>query len=86
MDDDQIRAHIEKLEEEERALRADEAQAAGVGNDDKLAADRERLAKIKLELDQQWDFLRRRQAARDAGQDPDRVQLRDQGTVEGYLG
>jgi hypothetical protein len=86
MDDEQIRARIEQLEEEERRLRSEEEEAGDVGRDDVLARDRERLAELKVELDQLWDLLRRRQAARDAGQDPDQVEPRDPGTVEGYLG
>ena len=86
MDDAQIRDRIEELEDEERRLRSQESAAAEVGRDDVLAADRDRLAQIKVELDQLWDLLRRRKALRDAGEDPDTAALRDPGTVEGYLG
>ena len=86
MDDTQIHAEIEQLEEEERKLRSDEAQAADRGSEEQLAADRDRLAAIKVELDQLWDLQRRRRAAAENGQDPDAVELRDAGTVENYLG
>jgi hypothetical protein len=86
MDDAQIRAHIEQLEDEERRLRSEESEAADIGRDDVLAADRDRLADIKVELDQLWDLLRRRNALRDGGQNPDAAELRDAGTVEDYLG
>jgi hypothetical protein len=92
MDDDQIQARIEELEAEERRLRADEAQHAAhrdqSDHDDgaRIAADAERLAAIKVELDQLWDLLRQRRARARAGDDPDKAQMRDEGTVEGYLG
>jgi hypothetical protein len=86
MDDDQIRNRIETLEAQERALRSEEGSAAETGHDDLIAADREKLARIKVELDQLWDLLRQRQALRAAGQDPDAAKLRDPGTVENYLG
>jgi hypothetical protein len=86
MDDGQIHARIEQLEDEERHLRSEESEAADVGRDDVLAADRDRLADIKVELDQLWDLVRRRKALHDSGQDPDSAELRDAGTVEDYLG
>ena len=86
MDETQIRNRIEQLEDEERKLRAEEGAAAETGHDDVIARDAERLAAIKVELDQLWDLLRRREAARRAGNNPDDQQLRGEGTVEGYLG
>jgi hypothetical protein len=82
MDDDQIRDRIEALEAEEQKLRAQEADAAETGHDDVIAADAKRLAEIRIQLDQLWDLLRQRKA----GEDPDTATLRDQGTVEDYLG
>jgi hypothetical protein len=81
MDDAQIQSQIEALEAEEQRLRHEEEGAPT----DVVARDRERLAAIKVELDQQWDLLRQRRALRDAGRDPDAAALRDPGTVEGYL-
>jgi hypothetical protein len=86
MDDDKIRDRIEALETEEKQLRAEEGAAAETGHDDVIARDAARLAAIKVELDQLWDLLRQREAKRRAGEDPDTAQLRDQGTVEDYLG
>jgi Protein of unknown function (DUF2630) len=86
MDDDQIRNRIEALEGEEKKLRAEEGAAAETGHDDVIERDANRLAAIKVELDQLWDLLRRREAARRAGNNPDDQQLRGEGTVEGYLG
>ena len=86
MDDDQIRNRIEALETEERKLRAEEGAAAETGHPEVIERDAERLGKIKVELDQLWDLLRRREAAKRAGNDPDEQQLRPEGTVEGYLG
>ncbi len=86
MDDDHIQARIDTLENEERSLRHDEEAAAEAGRDDKVAADSDRLAEIKVELDQLWDLLRQRRALRDSGGNPDDAQMRDPGTVERYLG
>jgi hypothetical protein len=47
-------------------------------------ADRARLAKINIELDQCWDLLRQRQALRDAGRNPNEAQVRPPETVENY--
>jgi hypothetical protein len=86
MDDAQIRNRIEDLEAEERQLRSQEGAAAETGHDDLIAADADRLAHIRLQLDQLWDLLRQRQAKRSAGEDPESAELRDIGTVEDYLG
>jgi hypothetical protein len=84
--DEQIQARIDALEEEERRLRHDEGDAADAKSDERLAEDAQRLEAIRVELDQLWDYLRQRRALRDAGQDPDDAQMRDEGTVERYLG
>jgi hypothetical protein len=78
-DDDEVHTHIEALVAEEHRLWARES--SGNGSDD----DRRRLAEIKVELDRYWDLLRRRRSAEDAGSDPEQVELRSEGTVEGYL-
>ena len=49
-------------------------------------AEHERLRDLQVELDQCWDLLRQRRARRAAGLDPDEAIVRDEGTVEGYLG
>jgi hypothetical protein len=86
LDDDQVQARIEELEQEERRLRQDEGESAERQASKRVAADAERLASLRLELDQLWDYLRQRRALRDAGQDPDGATMRDAGTVERYLG
>jgi hypothetical protein len=47
-------------------------------------ADRARLAKINIELDQCWDLLRQRQALRDTGRDPNHAHVRPPEIVENY--
>jgi hypothetical protein len=44
--------------------------------------DRDRLAKIKVELDQCWDLLRQRRALREFGRDPDQAKVRPPKIVE----
>jgi hypothetical protein len=84
--DEQVQARIEQLEDEERRLRRDESEAAEVSADAVVADDARRLEAIRVELDQLWDYLRQRRALRNAGYEPDEAVLRDEGTVEGYLG
>jgi hypothetical protein len=86
MNDEQVQARIEELEDEERRLRSDERAAGDTESTDRVAADARRLAEIRVELDRLWDFLRQRRALRDAGQNPDEAQMRGAATVEGYLG
>jgi len=86
MSDEQVQARIEELEQEERRLRQDETDAAELDGNDRIDADAQRLEAVRVELDRMWDYLRQRRALRDAGQDPDRAELRDAGTVERYLG
>jgi uncharacterized protein DUF2630 len=47
-------------------------------------ADRKRLEKVQVELDQCWDLLRQRRALRDVGLDPDDAQVRPPQIVENY--
>jgi hypothetical protein len=86
LDDEQVQARIEELEQEERRLRRDEGEAAVVERRERVASDAVRLEAVRIELDRLWDYLRQRRALRDAGQDPDGAQMRDAGTVERYLG
>lgn len=86
LSDEQAQARIEELEQEERRLRHDEGDAADHDAVARVSADAARLAAIKVELDQLWDYLRQRRALRDAGQDPNGAQLRDPNTVEKHLG
>jgi hypothetical protein len=77
MNDKTILEHITDLVDEEHRLR-----------DAALAADdhAERIRAISHQLDQCWDLLRQRRARREFGQNPDDAQVRDAGTVEGYIG
>jgi hypothetical protein len=84
--DEQARARIEELEEEERRLRRDESENPGADEGERVAADARRLEELRVELDRLWDYLRQRRALRDAGRDPNEARIRDAGTVEDYLG
>jgi hypothetical protein len=44
-----------------------------------------RIRELEVKLDQCWDLLRQRRARRNAGQNPDQAQVRNEGTVEHYL-
>lgn len=46
--------------------------------------DRQKLAKVEVELDQCWDLLRQRRALREAGRDPEMAQVRSAQVVEKY--
>jgi hypothetical protein len=48
--------------------------------------ERDRLRRLEVTLDQCWDLLHQRRARRSAGFDPDEARVRDERTVEGYLG
>jgi uncharacterized protein DUF2630 len=78
MDDHDVIERINRLVKDEHALRQ---RAEGQGLSD---PDREKLQHLEVALDQCWDLLRQRRAARDRGEDPDREEVRDEGTVEGY--
>jgi hypothetical protein len=80
MDDATINQKINELAREEHELF--ERQAHGTASD----ADRERLRHLQVVLDQCWDLLRQRRARREFGQDPDEAHIRDEKTVEGYIG
>ena len=78
MDDADLRHHITELVEEEHRL-----ERAHIGRP--LADDeRARLDALGVELDRTWDLLRRREARRRTGQDPDDEQERPASIVEGY--
>ena len=47
-------------------------------------ADRRRLEKVQIELDQCWDLLRQRRALRDVGLDPNEAEVRPPQVVENY--
>jgi len=80
MEDADIIHRIGELADEERRL--EEAHAA---TDEGLsAAERERLERLAVTLDQMWDLLRQRRALRSAGRDPDEAEERPADTVEDY--
>jgi hypothetical protein len=79
MDDQEILDRINGLASEEHELF--QRESGGNVSD----AERERLKRIGVTLDQCWDLLRQRRAKRSAGQDPDDATVRDEKTVEGYL-
>jgi hypothetical protein len=73
-------ARINKIAHEEHELWERE------GREEITDAERERLRELGVTLDQCWDLLHQRRARRAAGQDPDDTSVRDERTVEGYLG
>lgn len=81
MDDKTILSRISELVDEEHRLRA-AAQEHEAGTDDEA---KERLRALEESLDQCWDLLRRRRAARQAHGDPDAQGQRPVPEVERYL-
>lgn len=77
--DEQIQEQIEALEQERLTLREREGET-----DPTQAADVERLEEIRVELDRLWDYLRQRNALREAGRDPDEATERSADVVERY--
>jgi len=78
MDDQDLIDRIDRLVAEEHGLR-EKHEGQGLAD-----ADRDRLAKLEVALDQCWDLLRQRRGLRHRGEDPDDAAVRDPGTVEGY--
>jgi hypothetical protein len=78
MDDAEILDRINELAREEHELFERESHTKATD------ADRERLRRLQVMLDQCWDLLRQRRARRAAGLDPGDALLRDEETVEGY--
>ena len=75
VEDQPVLNHIQNLVEEEHRLY----------QQGKLPqADRKRLEKVQVELDQCWDLLRQRRALRDVGLDPDDAEVRPPQVVENY--
>lgn len=75
MEDKQMLSQIMKYTNEEERLYAKENLSE---------EDIKSLKKIKVELDQCWDYLNQRRALREAGKNPDKASLRPPGTVENY--
>ncbi len=78
MDDAGVLGRINELAREEHDLF--ERESHGKVTD----ADRARLRRLQVMLDQCWDLLRQRRARRAVGLDPGDAQLRDEEIVEGY--
>jgi hypothetical protein len=76
MSDNDIHHQIDELVAEEHRLR----------NGDALTPDEQtRLKDLEVRLDRAWDLLRRRDALRDAGENPDHAKSAPADQVEGYL-
>jgi hypothetical protein len=75
-----VLGRISDLVDEEHQLRRQLSEG-------KISSDEEhsRLKDLEESLDQCWDLLRRRRAARDAGHDPDAETAHSTGEVEGYI-
>jgi len=80
MDDKQILERISALVDEEHELRT-RHQSGPAGSADET----QRLRELEESLDQCWDLLRRRRAAREFGGDPDGVRPPSKPQVEGYM-
>jgi hypothetical protein len=80
VDDKQIIATIDTLVEEEHQLRA-RRQSGKMSSDDEAA----RLRELEESLNQCWDLLRRRRAAREYGTDPEQAEAQPRRQVEDYL-
>jgi hypothetical protein len=70
-------SHIERLVDEEHQL---------FGKEGRSDEDSARLKEIEVELDQCWDLLRQRRAARETGGDPAKAHVRPADIVERYTG
>lgn len=80
MKDQEVIDRINELAHEEHELFEREARG------EVTEADRERMQRLEVTLDQCWDLLHQRRARRSAGLDPDEAKVRDERTVEGYVG
>ncbi|MGZ3756357.1 MAG: DUF2630 family protein [Mucilaginibacter sp.] len=73
--DNSVMDHIKQLTEKEEQLYSKSELTDGDVND---------LHTVKSELDQYWDLLRQRRAFRDAGDDPNRAEMRSVDAIEHY--
>jgi hypothetical protein len=80
MDDKQILHRIGELVAEEHKLRT-RYQSGAVTSDE----EQDRLRDLEESLDQCWDLLRQRRAARESGADPEAAKARPTAEVEGYI-
>ena len=77
--DEQIQEQIDALEQERLTLREREGES-----DPTQAAGHRPPRGDPLELDRLWDFLRQRNALREAGRDPEEATERSAEVVEKY--
>ncbi|AEV82797.1 hypothetical protein ACWT_1778 [Actinoplanes sp. SE50] len=79
-DDNSVLNRIHGLVEEEHQLRSELGQG-------KISSTEEhaRLKELEEALDQCWDLLRRRRAARETGNDPEAEKAHSVSEVESYL-
>lgn len=75
VEDQPVLNYIQRLVDEEHRLHEQRAHSK---------ADRKRLSKVQIELDQCWDLLRQRRALREVGLDPDDAEVRPPEIVENY--
>jgi uncharacterized protein DUF2630 len=80
MDDNNVLGRIHGLVDEEHKLRQ-QLSRGEISSSEEHA----RLKDLEVALDQCWDLLRRRRAAREVGNDPNAEQAHSAGEVEGYL-
>ena len=80
MDDKTVLSRIHGLVDEEHKLRQQLSRGEISGDEE-----RSRLTELEVALDQCWDLLRRRRAAREVGNDPDAEQAHSTNEVESYL-
>lgn len=78
MDDSDILTRIGTLVEQEHDLRARRERG------DTARDDAKRLDELEVMLDQCWDLLRQRRAAREYGEDPNLAGARPAKVVENY--
>jgi hypothetical protein len=79
VDDQSVIDQINELAREEHDIM--EKESHGEASE----AERERMKRLQVTLDQCWDLLHQRRARRAAGLDPDEARVRDEETVEGYV-
>jgi hypothetical protein len=79
MDDKDVIDRINGLAHEEHELFEKESRGEA------STRERARLHEIEVQLAQLYDLLHQRRARRNAGMDPEDVQIRDPRTVEGYV-
>jgi hypothetical protein len=79
MQDEDVIGRINELAAEEHELFERESRGEAT------PADRDRIERLQVTLDQCWDLLHQRRARRNAGLDPNEAKVRDPSTVEGYI-